>query len=203
MDQLTMSRIFEPFFTTKEMGHGVGLGLASTYGITRSHKGAINVESEKGQGTTFTIYLPASAKDVEKEIAADVDIVPGSETVLLIDDEEAIIEVTRDILDMLVYKVFTAKNGREAISIYEQKKNEIALIIMDMIMPGMGGAECFDALKKINPAVKVVLSSGYSMTEQAQDIMKKGCSNFIQKPFSIKELSQKIRETLNPSTSSG
>jgi PAS domain S-box-containing protein len=197
MDQATMARIFEPFFTTKEMRHGIGLGLASAYGIIKNHKGAIDVESEKGNGTSFTIYLPASGKPLAEEKAVDENIIKGMETILLVDDEEAIIEVTQAILETLGYKVRSAKSGQEAIAIYSSEKDTIDLVIMDMIMPQMGGSECFDALKKINPAIKVILSSGYSITDQAQMIMQKGCSNFIQKPFSINKLSQKVRETLD------
>jgi two-component system, cell cycle sensor histidine kinase and response regulator CckA len=197
MDKTTMSRIFEPFFTTKEMGHGVGLGLASVYGIIRNHKGVIEVESEIGHGTSFNIYLPASDKKIVEEKEIEEDIIKGSETLLLVDDEQAIIEVTQDILKMLGYNVLTAKDGQEAINIYRHHKDEIALVIMDMIMPQMGGSECFDRLKEINPSIKVILSSGYSMTDQAQSIMQKGCCDFIQKPFGIKKLSRKIRESLD------
>jgi two-component system, cell cycle sensor histidine kinase and response regulator CckA len=197
MDKVTMTRIFEPFFTTKEMRYGVGLGLASVYGIIKNHKGTIEVESEIGQGTIFIIYLPSTDKKIEEVILIEEDTIKGSEIILLVDDEKAIIEVTEDILKMLGYNVLTAQNGQEAINIYRQKKDEIALVIMDMIMPQMGGGECFDALKEINPEIKVILSSGYSMTDQAQRIMQKGCCNFIQKPFGIKELSRKIRESLD------
>jgi PAS domain S-box-containing protein len=197
MDQMTLARIFEPFFTTKEMGHGVGLGLASAYGIIKNHKGMIDVESEKGQGTTFIIYLPASDKELIKELPADENILKGAGTILLVDDEQVIIDVTQDILKMIGYDVLTAISGQEAIDIYRQKKDEIDIVIMDMIMPVMGGSECFDGLKQINPAVKVILSSGYSMTDQAQSIMQKGCDGFIQKPFSIKDLSRKVKETMD------
>ncbi|MEN6319050.1 MAG: PAS domain S-box protein [Syntrophaceae bacterium] len=197
MDKKTQERIFEPFFTTKEMGRGTGLGLATVYGIIKGHRGIINVYSEIGQGTTFTIYLPASEKEVTQERLAPEELVKGHETILIIDDEDIIIEVTRDILESLDYKILVAQSGREAIEIYTAHKDEIALVILDMIMPDMSGGETFDRLKKINPDIKVILSSGYSLKGQAIRIMEKGCYAFIQKPFSFTSLSQKIRDILN------
>jgi len=199
MDKKTQERIFEPFFTTKEMGRGTGLGLATVYGIIKGHKGIINVYSEIGQGTTFTIYLHASGKEVTQERVAPEELVKGKghETILIIDDEEVIIEVTRDILQSLGYKILAAQSGREAIDIYSARKNEIDLVILDMIMPDMSGGETFDRLKEINSDIKVVLSSGYSLNGQAIRIMEKGCYAFIQKPFSVMSISQKIRDVLD------
>ncbi len=191
-----MERIFDPFFTTKEFGRGTGLGLASVYGIVKGHKGYINVMSEVGKGTTFFIYLPASEKPVEEQVKKGEEIQKGSGTVLLIDDEEYILDVGHKILKTLGYQVLVADCGEKAIELYENHQNSIDLVILDIIMPRKGGEETFDALKKINPEVKVLLSSGYSMNGQSMAIMKKGCRGFIQKPFAIKELSQKIIEIL-------
>ncbi|RPJ77465.1 MAG: PAS domain S-box protein [Desulfobacteraceae bacterium] len=192
-----MARIFEPFFTTKEMGRGTGLGLASVYGIVKSHGGHINVYSEKGQGTTFTLNLPASRQPVEEEAAtAPAEIVKGRETILLVDDEEMIIDVGRGMLAELGYTVIAAKSGPEALDLFRLNRERIDLVIMDMIMPGMGGGETFDRLKKIDPKVKVLLSSGYSIDGQASKILERGCDGFIQKPFNLKQLSAKIREVV-------
>ncbi len=194
-DDETKKRIFEPFFTTKEMGRGTGLGLASVYGIIKSHGGYINVHSQKGEGATFAIYLPASAKEVRQEKVEPVQktVAKGTGTILLIDDEEMIINVGEELLQELGYKVISARSGDEAIQIYERNADKIDLIVMDMIMPGMGGGETFDRLKAMNPAIKVLLSSGYSINGQASKILERGCDGFIQKPFNINQLSEKIQ----------
>lgn len=197
MDELTRTRIFEPFFTTKEMGRGTGLGLASAYGIVKGHNGIINVYSERGHGTTFTIYLPASDKKFVKEEMTSEDIIKGEGTILLVDDEEVIIDVGRDILEVLGYKVFVAKSGKEAIEIFKVRDSNIDLVILDMIMPGMGGAETFDILKSIYPGIKVILTSGYSIDARPTKMLEKGCDGFIQKPYSVQTLSQKVREILD------
>jgi two-component system cell cycle sensor histidine kinase/response regulator CckA len=196
MDDKTLKRIFEPFFTTQKMGRGTGLGLATVYGIIKSHEGIINVYSEKGHGATFNIYLPASEKKVEKEKRPLENLLQGKETILLVDDEEVVINVNRMVLERLGYKVLMARSGQEAIEIYQNHKDGIDLVILDMIMPGMGGENAFDLLKSINPELKVLLSSGYSLNGQATKIMERGCQGFIQKPFSIGDISHKIREVL-------
>jgi len=197
MDKATREKIFEPFFTTKEMGRGTGLGLASAYGIIKNHGGFINVYSEKGHGTTFNIYVPASEKEVVEEKAPAGDILRGTETVLFVDDEDMIIEVAEELFEQLGYKVLTARNGKEAIEIYEKNKEQIDIVLLDMIMPDMSGSDTYDRLKAIDPNIKVLLSSGYSINGQATEIMDRGCNGFIQKPFKMKELSQKLRETLD------
>ena len=196
MDDNTKARIFEPFFTTKEMGRGTGLGLASTYGIIKGHGGYIDVESEKGRGTTFSIYLPASEKKIQAEAVISDPPVRGSETILLVDDEAMVLEVGLEILKELGYCALGARGGREAIEIYKQQGNDIDMVILDMIIPDMAGIEIYDGLKEINPKVKVLLSSGYSMEGQAKEIMKRGCNGFIQKPFGMADLSKKIGELL-------
>jgi two-component system, cell cycle sensor histidine kinase and response regulator CckA len=202
MDVKTMERIFDPFFTTKEMGHGTGLGLASAYGIVKTHGGMITVESEKGCGSTFRIYLPASEKSIETKPKLPQEIRKGQGTILLVDDEQIVIDVNVRILSMLGYDVLSAANAREALSLYEQKSDGIDLVLLDMIMPDMGGGETFDALKKINPEVKVILTSGYTLDGQAHEIMERGCRAFIQKPFTIQNLSQKIHDVLTSSPKS-
>ncbi len=197
MDEAVQQRIFEPFFTTNEMGHGTGLGLASAYGIINNHNGFIDVESIKGAGTTFRLYLPASSGIVKCEESAWTKAVAGPETVLLIDDEDMIIEVGGEILKALGYRVILARSGEEAVDLYRKNADQIDIVVLDMIMPGMGGSETFDRLMEVNPAVKVLLSSGYGLDGMAADIMEKGCTKFIQKPFDVNELSQSLRDVLD------
>ena len=192
IDWETQKRIFEPFFTTKEMGRGTGLGLASVYGIIKGHGGYIDVYSEKERGTTFRIYLPASEKEAVQEKSNAIAMIKGSGTILLIDDEKMILDVGCQLLEELGYKVLSAQSGREAIEVFQKYPEKIDLVIMDMIMPGMGGGETFDRLREINPKVKVLLSSGYSVNGQAAKILHRGCDGFIQKPFNLNQLAEKI-----------
>jgi two-component system cell cycle sensor histidine kinase/response regulator CckA len=196
MDEKTQKRIFEPFFTTKEMGRGTGLGLATTYGIIKGHGGFINVYSEKGHGTTFTLYLPASEKRIAEEKISLVELVKGKETILLVDDEEVVLNVNRMVLEKLGYKVIMARNGQEAIEIFRAQKERIDLVILDMIMPGMEGGKAFDLLRGIHDGVKVILSSGYGINDEVKRMMERGCRAFIQKPFDIGEFSCKIRDVI-------
>lgn len=198
MDEETRERVFDPFFTTKEMGRGTGLGLASTYGIIKAHQGFIYVDSKLGQGTTFRIYLPASAKKVEKSVQGISKMTGGRETILLVDDEKDVVKVTTAMLEALGYTVLVGNNGREAIALYREQQEDIALVILDMIMPEMSGEAVFEVLKSINPEVKVLLSTGYSLQDVAQEVFTAGCQGFIQKPFTLHSLSQKVREVLDP-----
>ena len=190
-------RVFDPFFTTREKDRGTGLGLASAYGIVKNHDGIITVESEKGRGTTFTVYLPVSGKKVVDEKPAEPEILTGSETVLLVDDEQLIIDVGGKLLQRMGYRVLTADNGNQAIEIYRQNKGTIEIVILDLIMPQVSGGEVYDRLKEIDPQVKVLLSSGYSAESQAAEILRRGCNGFIQKPFRPEALSKKIRAILS------
>ena len=202
IDDGTRQRIFEPFFTTKEFGHGTGLGLASAYGIIKNHQGIIDVESRVGEGTTFHIYLPASEKLQRDEKPFFDRHHNGPETVLLVDDEDFILKVGSEILHELGYKVLTASSGKEAIEIYSANKEKIDVVVLDMIMPGMGGGETYDNIKALKLDVKVLLSSGYSIMGEASAILNRGCQGFIQKPFTMKSFSEKLREILdkeNPS----
>jgi two-component system, cell cycle sensor histidine kinase and response regulator CckA len=198
MDKKTKQRIFEPFFTTKEMGRGTGLGLASVYGIIKNHAGIINVYSEKGEGTTFTLYLPATEKKPMEGKELSKDIQKGTETILLVDDEDMILTIGEKLLQSFGYTVITARSGKEAIETLKAilPSSPPDLVILDMIMPQMTGGETYDRMKEIHPAIKVLLSSGYSINGQAEKILKRGCNGFIQKPFTMRELSQSVRHIL-------
>ena len=191
-----MQRIFEPFFTTKEIGTGTGLGLASAFGIIKSHNGFIDVQSRPGDGATFTLYLPATDEKVQVLEKKVVELVPGTETILLVDDEYTILDACSSMLKKLGYDVVVARGGKEAVDMYRQHQSQIDLVILDIIMPDLSGGEVFDRLLDMNPRVKVLLSSGYSIEDQAAEIMRRGCDGFIQKPFDMKTLSHKIREIL-------
>jgi CheY-like chemotaxis protein len=196
MDKKTQERIFDPFFTTRYMRRETGFGLATVYGIIKGHGGYIDVDSKEGRGTTFSIYLPASVKQVSEKDEQCEEVVKGTETVLFVDDEDMIIQVGREILETLGYQVLLARNGKEAIEVYKANKDKIDVVILDMIMPDISGGETYDLLRAINPQIKVLLSSGYSIDGQAQEILERGCNGFIQKPFDINRLASKIRTIL-------
>lgn len=198
LDEISRERIFEPFYSTRELGRGAGLGLASDYGIIKNHGGRITVYSEKDKGTTFNIYLPASGQaDVEDSQRAHIIWDSAdTETVLIVDDQPAVLEIGRAMLEVLGYNVLTAAGGREALRIYDEKSDKINIVILDMIMPEMGGEETFLELKEINAQIKVILTSGHNMNSDVLRILDQGCKGFIQKPFNIAELSWKIREVL-------
>jgi two-component system, cell cycle sensor histidine kinase and response regulator CckA len=199
MDAAILPKIFDPFFTTREVGKGSGLGLASVYGIINNHDGVIDVESEPGLGTSFVMTLPALAdQPVLQPLKSSSPEIHGTGTILLIDDEEMIREVSAKMLEHLGFMVIAASSGREAIHIYRKQNDDIDLILLDMIMPDLTGSQTFDQLKAINPKVRVLLTSGYSAEGQAADILLRGCRGFIQKPFRLDELSLKIQEVLNP-----
>jgi PAS domain S-box-containing protein len=197
MDQKIVEKIFDPFFTTKGMGHGTGLGLASVYGIIKGHGGYIDVETKKMKGSTFSIYFPASSRSVaaEKEMV-DSAAGQGIGTILLVDDEETVATVALELLEALGYTVLVARDGESAINIYKQNKEKIGLVLLDMVLPGMDGGEIFNEMKKINPQIRVLLSSGYSLNGQAQEILDRGCKGFIQKPYRVNALKKAIDEIL-------
>lgn len=199
MDAATQQRIFDPFFTTKEKSRGTGLGLASAYGIIKNHGGIISVYSEIGQGTTFNIYLPTSKQMITPKVSVKEELVQGSATLLLVDDEQLIIDVGTAILKKLGYRVLVATSGEAAIEMMRQKKADIDLVILDMIMPGMDGGKTFDRIREVCPDIPVILSSGYALNGKATAIMERGCNGFLQKPFNIAELSLKVQEVLKAS----
>jgi two-component system cell cycle sensor histidine kinase/response regulator CckA len=197
MSREVMSRIFEPFFTTKGLARGSGLGLASVYGIIKGHEGYIEVESEPGSGTAFSIYLPATAGLKQEAEEAPKEFITGRETILLVDDDQMVLETGEEILGMLGYEVIPALSGSEAIRLYGEHQGRIDAVLLDMVMPEIGGGEVFDRIKEINPDIKVLLTSGYSQDGEANEILKRGCDGFIQKPFHTRDLSMKLREILD------
>jgi len=201
MEKKIMDRIFEPFFTTKEVNKGTGLGLASVYGIIRSHGGVIDVFSEPGIGTKFLIYLPASDKEAPVHIAERKKALDGRGTLLIIDDEKPVLDVTSDILSSVGYTILKADSGRTGIDLYCREQNRIDLVILDMVMPDMSGGDVFDILREINPDVAVLLSSGYSLDGRAGEILNRGCKGFIQKPFSMEDLAEKVNRIVRKNKS--
>jgi two-component system cell cycle sensor histidine kinase/response regulator CckA len=197
MDNKTLERIFEPFFSTKPKGVGTGLGLACAYGIIKNHGGGIDVASEPGRGTTFTIYLPATESLPAVADQREEEIFTGRETIMVVDDEQINISVMKEMLEILHYRVIPVGSGQEAVAVYMEKGKEIDLVILDMIMPGISGGRTFDILRGINPDVVVILASGYSAEGEARAIINRGCRGFIQKPFQLQALSRSVREVLN------
>ena len=199
MDKATKEKIFEPFFTTKEFGKGTGLGLASVYGIVKSHGGYITCYSEVGQGATFKIYFPAIVQPEVEETKEDKPqpIPRGTETILLVDDEEAIRGFAQQALMKFGYKVMTASTGDEALELSSAKPNEIDLVVMDLGMPGMGGHKCLQELLKLNPEVKVLIASGYSINGQVKESMEAGAKGFVGKPYQLADLLNTVRAVLD------
>ncbi|HOI75682.1 MAG TPA: PAS domain S-box protein [Syntrophales bacterium] len=199
MDRETLKRIFEPFFTTRSQEGGTGLGLASAYGIIRNHGGLIKAYSEPGRGSTFNVYLPSSEERVPAEDQGpSEDLLTGSGGILLVDDEPMILESASRMLGALGYTVYPAASGQDAVSMYMEKRDRIDLVILDMILPGISGAQVLRMLREIDPGVRVVLSSGYGLQGEVQKVMESGCRGFIQKPYSMKELSLSVQRALSP-----
>ncbi len=198
MDKETVEHIFEPFYTTKETGKGTGLGLAMIYGIMKSHDGYIMCYSEPGEGTTFKIYFPAIESVVSSELSADgeEEMPGGNETILLVDDEEAILDTAKNMLERFGYTAIKAESGEKAIEIYKAQKNGIDLVVFDLGMPGMGGHKCLKELLKIDPRIKVIIASGYPKIEKVKETVESGASGFIGKPYQLADMLKKVREAL-------
>jgi PAS domain S-box-containing protein len=200
MDKNTLEHIFEPFFTTKEVGKGTGLGLASTFGIVKSHGGHITCFSEPGQGTVFKIYIPSleAADQLAGTSREDGDAVKGgNETILLVDDEEALRETGSRILSTMGYQALTASNGEEALATYRSRQGEIDLVVLDIGMPGMGGHRCLQEILAISPNAKVIIASGYSPGLQLKETLAAGAIGYIAKPFGKDDLLKKVRSVLD------
>jgi PAS domain S-box-containing protein len=197
MDEDTANRIFEPFFTTKEKGKGTGLGLSMVYGVAKNHGGHVELTSKPGKGTTFKVYVPASGKTETKEMPKRRMVRGKSERILVVDDEEIARSLAKDTLESYGYQVLLAKDGVEAIEIYKENNGSLGLVIIDMVMPRMGGRETFLKLKELNREVKAILLTGYSQNEEANEILRSGVLGFIQKPFQLHDLLSKVRAVLD------
>lgn len=201
MDEKIRKQIFDPSFTTKEPGKGAGLGLASVYGAVKAHEGYIDCYSKPGKGTTFKIYWPAiPAVDVrEDETVVKTTPQGGSETILVVDDEDDVRELTLEMLKSSGYNTLSAASGEQALEIYSIQKNSIDLVLLDLVMPGMGGIKCLKKILRINPEARVLIASGYSTRGEAEDIHKSGATGFIGKPFQVHQLLAEIRKILDSS----
>jgi CheY-like chemotaxis protein len=198
MDKATVDRIFDPFFTTKERGKGTGLGLAIVYGIVKQHLGHITCYSEPGVGTTFRIYFPSVDPEKGDESSGEeVPIQGGTETILLVDDEDVVRDIASKMLSQYGYKVISATTGRDALAKYRDRRDSISLIILDLIMPEMDGRACLKEVLNLAPEAKVLIASGYSDAETVNDVMTFGAKGFIEKPYNTRVLLQTVREVLD------
>ncbi|MFH0824131.1 MAG: ATP-binding protein, partial [Pseudomonadota bacterium] len=194
----TLEHIFEPFFTTKGMGEGTGLGLAMVHGIVKQHGGHIMCYSEPGHGTSFKIYFPAvMSRGAEENTIVGKKPLGGSETILLVDDEELIRDLGARILTKAGYKVIMTHNGREALEVYREHGHEIALVVLDLIMPEMGGKQCLEGMLSHNPQIKVVIASGFSGGGPGKDALEAGAKGFVGKPYDIRQMLEVIRAVLD------
>ena len=198
MGKETLSHIFEPFFTTKETGKGTGLGLAIVYGIVKQHDGHIVSYSVLGHGTTFKVYLPAIQTDKDLETpTSEMAIRGGTETVLLVDDEEVLRDLGATLLNEFGYKVITAGNGKDALEVYRMEKDRVSLILLDLNMPVMDGRQCLAEILRIDPNAKVIIASGYSESGPANDASAGGAKALVQKPYEMRQLLTTIRNILD------
>ena len=200
MDKKTLGHIYEPFYTTKETGKGIGLGLSTVYGIIKNHQGFIFCNSELGAGTVFNIYIPLSEQ--KKVVSNDrkeenKNIIGGDELILLVDDEDDIRNMASQVFTKYGYSVVTASDGEHALEIFEKDRNKINLIILDIIMPGMGGIKCLKKLLEIKPDIKIIVSSGFTPEDSEIDTLKTGAKMAISKPYSIKIMMNAIRTVLD------
>ncbi len=194
MDDATRDRIFEPFFTTKLQGRG--LGMAAVYGIVRNHNGWISVDSALGRRTVIRIYLPAIKDELEEALDLNTELLKGTGTILVIEDEEIVMDVTREILKRLGYDVLEAKTGMEALDLTKDFNGDIDLAILDIGLPDMGGNMVYPRMKEIRPDLKVIVCSGYTIDGPAQEILESGAQGFIQKPYSLTTLSATLHDVL-------
>jgi polar amino acid transport system substrate-binding protein len=198
MDEKAKQKIFEPFFTTKEVGRGTGLGMAIVYGIVKQHKGYINLYSQVGKGTAFKIYLPVHSGQGEQrgKSTATSPVMTGTETVLLAEDDATLRAFFRDVLTEYGYTVVIAEDGEDAIRKFAERKDEIQVCVIDMIMPKKSGKDVYDEIQRIKSGTKVIFSSGYTADKVQQEGLPAG-SQFIAKPAPPQEFLKKIREVLN------
>lgn len=203
MDPEVMDRIFEPFYTTKSLGKGTGLGLACVDGIIEMHKGLIRVESGKGIGSTFTLYLPLTSRELTCPVLAspqDQALSQLGEHIMIVDDEQVVLETQSLLLNELGFRVTPFSDSSRAVHYYQQHHSDIDLVILDLNMPNLNGKQCFKELRKVDPEVRVIISTGCNVENEAEELFKTGVAGLIQKPFPIKKLRQAIQEVLEHSS---
>ncbi|HDH98507.1 MAG TPA: response regulator [Deltaproteobacteria bacterium] len=201
IDKETMEHIFEPFYTTKGLGKGTGLGLAMVYGIVKNHGGYIECTSVPGKGAAFDIYFPVSSKVDRSQmepLEGEKAVLGRGETILLVDDEKNLLDLGRDMLEGGGYVSLVAESGESAIDIYKREKARIDLVILDLVMPGMGGYRCFEELRALDPGLKVVVASGYAPgNEVVKKILKSSGTAFVRKPYRLADMLKKVRWLLD------
>ena len=199
MNKETVEHMFDPFYTTKEVGKGTGLGLAIVYGIIKDHEGYIMCHSEPREGTAFKIYLPALLDGMEttEEEPAETTVTGGTETILLVDDEVSLLGMGKDLLTRFGYTVLTSPDGESALELFQQEKERIDLVVLDLIMPGMGGRRCLEELLKIDSHAKVLVASGHSPDERTKEVLNAGAKAFVSKPYKFKQMLKAVREVLD------
>ena len=192
-----LEKIFDPFFTTKEPGKGTGLGLSIIYGIIKSIKGKIEVQSELNVGTTFTVYFPATGKKAEEDFNDySIDIQDNNKTILIIDDEQMIREMSSDMLSTIGYNVLVSDNGNDGLKIFEDNSDKIDLVLLDLLMPEMNGITCFKKLTEIKSDVKVIISSGIADLTKRKELEELGVAGYLEKPFSLKTIAEYLKKIL-------
>jgi PAS domain S-box-containing protein len=206
MNSEELEHIFDPFFTSKDMGHGSGLGLAVVYGIIKNHDGFISTSSIPGKGTEVAVYLPVPEME-EEQVPCEIDeIVPAAsdgETILLVEDDHLLRQLGHDMLKLNGYNIVTAENGEEALEFYNKNWKDVDLVILDLIMPGMGGKKCLGKMRKINKEAKVLVTSGMAFDKPQKDVMKAGASGFITKPYEMRQIVEVVRKTIAEAVASG
>lgn len=198
-----IERLFEPFFTTKSENLGLGLGLALVYGIVRQHNGFIDVKSRLGQGSSFEIYFPMLEEGIEDSVSEQLgqDLTHGKRAILVVDDETQVRELAAATLEKEGYNVLLAADGADALPLYDARRNEIELVVLDVMMPKMGGWECFHRLREIDPVVKVLIMTGYTTDSSVQDFLTEGANGVIIKPFNLDTFTDSVAEVLQPQSS--
>jgi len=201
MTKQVKSHIFEPFFSTKERGKGTGLGLSVVYGVVNNHRGFVQVESEVGAGTSFIIYLPVKHSSVEQGQGDRAKGAAGQnipQTILLVEDEEMLRDLGVSILESEGFRVLAAKDGVEAVALFEANSEEIGLVVCDLGLPRLGGREAFLKMKELKPSVRAIVASGYLEPTIRSEMLKAGVIDTIQKPYDFNDLLAKIRSVIGP-----
>jgi CheY-like chemotaxis protein len=200
MDAVTLDRIFEPFFTTKEVGKGTGLGLATAYGVTRQHGGFVQVYSEVGLGSRFCVFLPFSSSSPDAALGQPEDSAPvrgGTETVLIVEDHEGLREIARETLESQGYTVVLATDGEQAVREFQSRRNQIDLVLLDVVLPKLNGPEAYARICAVKPQVPVIFATGYSPDMALLEKVQQQGLPVLQKPYAPQDLARKVRETLD------